>query len=420
MGISGIGLRGSGSMCRDFLLVLAAACAVGCTPVVREYRDLKSRDYNGSSATRVQPVYRGDSLRNIRFPAGGLGTGRLFTGGRGNLQGIVAPALEADLSGSVFFLRVIDAEGPASLSGKKFHPVLKIMEGSLFPDQAGSGFQSIPYPGISRFSRCSFQAGFPFGRWELADPRVPVSAELEIFSPFVPLERQSSSYPAAVLHWRIRNPLDRPVDLSLVFRVGDPFFQGRIGEGKQTRPTRMETVNAGDLKGLGFISSERNGRGPVRRLAILSLASARPALSPGDSTPEPDPAGPPGLPAGTGISGSISLRHRLDAGEEWVVPLRKQFSGICHGSRGSLPLCRCCGICRGVGSVRPAVLQPFSRQPFMALPGIFHESRPGTLCGRSPRHPPTLPVPDLQRKPRTGGTGACCGILTCRGNRGAG
>ena len=285
MGNSGIGVSRGGWIYTGFLLVLAVGFATRCTPVVREYRNLKSRDYKGSAATRTQPVYRGDSLRNIRFPSGGIGAGSMLTGGRGNLLSILAPAFRADLSRCVFILHARDAEGPASFGDEKFPPALKIMEGRLFPDQAGTGLQGVPYPGIPRFSRCSFQARFPFGRWELADRHVPVKAELEIFSPFVPLDRYNSSFPAAVLHWRLRNPLDRPVELFLVFRFEDPFLQGLTGEGQDSAPTRILRINAGELRGIGFSSSGRKGRGPVRRLVILSLPEAELALSPSDTVP---------------------------------------------------------------------------------------------------------------------------------------
>ena len=57
-------------------LVLPAMLMVGC---------LRQAERQPSPMTSGLPVYSGESLRNIFYPLGGIGTGNLLIGGRGNI-----------------------------------------------------------------------------------------------------------------------------------------------------------------------------------------------------------------------------------------------------------------------------------------------------------------------------------------------
>lgn len=178
-------------------------------------------------ATARGPVreFTGPALKTIAFPIGGLGTGNITLGGRGNIQELEIfnrprKGLNPDMT---FFSLWARAE-----NGK---PVAKILERRPLPPYVGwMGFPRNQLAGVSRFSEAVFRGEFPFANLKLEDENVPVSVALEAFSPFIPLDPDRSSIPGAVFNWRVSNPGRVPVSVSLAFSMQNPI-QTKDAEG---------------------------------------------------------------------------------------------------------------------------------------------------------------------------------------------
>jgi len=119
-------------------LVSVLLWTASCTPVVKEYKDLKSRTYRKYYASGLSPEYRGDSLRNIRFPVGGMGSGYVLLGGRG--QFLAAEDSQGEiprLSKSAFAIRFHEGSEFNSVREVEFSPEVRIAEGRIPEDMAG-------------------------------------------------------------------------------------------------------------------------------------------------------------------------------------------------------------------------------------------------------------------------------------------
>jgi uncharacterized protein (DUF608 family) len=92
----------------------------------------------------------------------------------------------------------------AETSGGKVYA--KALESQLAPPFDHShGMHAWELGGLSRFEHSQMAGDFPFVKYTLKDGAMPLEAELEAFTPFIPLNADDSSLPAAVLRYTIKN-----------------------------------------------------------------------------------------------------------------------------------------------------------------------------------------------------------------------
>ena len=161
--------------------------------------------------------YDQDHLARIAMPLGGIGTGCVSLGGRGDLRDWeimnrpakgFAPAGLLRSQGTPFFaLRAQKAGEPA---------VTRVLEGPLnTADYEGASGSPAPNHGLPRFRRCTFAAAYPLGQVLLADDAVPLDVKLEAFNPLIPGDADRSGIPIAVLRFTLTNHTSRRVSASL-------------------------------------------------------------------------------------------------------------------------------------------------------------------------------------------------------------
>ena len=143
--------------------------------------------------------YEGEHRRRVALPMGGIGTGTVSLGGRGNLQDweiMNRPGKGFD-GGEPLFVLYAKREG--------HEPVMRVLEGAILPPYEGFQGLAVPYHGLPRFRQCCFDAAYPFAQVSLADSDVPVDVRLEAFNPFVPADADESGIPVAILRYVLRN-----------------------------------------------------------------------------------------------------------------------------------------------------------------------------------------------------------------------
>ena len=166
----------------------------------------------------VLRTYDGEHLHRIALPLGGIGTGTISLGGRGEIRDhyqIMNEPASGDVDkgdraskGPIFLVHVASADGSASTT--------RMLAGPLY---AHEKFQQngcpVPYHGVPRFAQASFSAAYPFGTVTLSDPSLPIRAKVRGFNPLVPGDADASSLPVAVLTCEVANTSSVPLSVSV-------------------------------------------------------------------------------------------------------------------------------------------------------------------------------------------------------------
>ncbi|NNC14032.1 hypothetical protein HII28_19410 [Planctomonas sp. JC2975] len=158
------------------------------------------------------PVLRSYDMGNldrISLPIGGVGTGTIGLGGRGDLRDFEIgnrPAKGFRPGTAFFALRVARPGVPA---------VSRVLEGPLgMTDFEGAAGSPAPNHGLPRFAEACFDAAYPFGQVRLNDPAMP-EVRLQGFNPLIPGDLESSSWPLAAFRVEIANSFDSAIDVSV-------------------------------------------------------------------------------------------------------------------------------------------------------------------------------------------------------------
>lgn len=153
--------------------------------------------------------YKGDA--NVaKFLLGGLGTGNISVGPRGELRDweIFNWPGKGQFVPFSFFAIWTKEEGK--------EPVAKILEGKICPPFYKShGFLNGELAGIPRFSYSKMVGKQPFVYVDLKDGNIPVTVRMEAYTPFIPLNADDSGIPTAIIKYSVTNPTNKPVEVSV-------------------------------------------------------------------------------------------------------------------------------------------------------------------------------------------------------------
>lgn len=191
--------------------------------------------------------YDQQHLSKITLPLGGIGTGTVSLGGRGDLRDweiMNRPAIGftpmppngygLSSFAPFFAIFVKDSQGKTEARG---------LEGPLDPSQYEGTFGSpAPNHGLPRFRKCSFAAAYPLGQVMLSDVDMPVDVTLQAFNPLVPGDAERSGIPVAILRYVVRNKTEQPLKVSVCGSL--PNFIGDDGSG-QTKDFQGELIAGG-------------------------------------------------------------------------------------------------------------------------------------------------------------------------------
>jgi hypothetical protein len=213
----------------------------------------------------------------VAFPLGGIGTGNVSLGARGELRDweiFNQPAKGYSLPNTFFAIRT-------QIGSRK--PVARVLEGPLQPPHTQShGYHPITNAGLPRCAQTIFRGEYPFAQIDFHDPNLPVAVKLEAFTPLIPLNPEDSGIPCAILTYHVTNMSQKPVTLtlvgSLVNPVGglrlDPF--GNLGMNRVGQP--WTEYRPGDtLRGL-YLSADQISPDDVR-YGSMSLVTDHPHIT---------------------------------------------------------------------------------------------------------------------------------------------
>ena len=191
-------------------------------------------------------VFRGQQLKMIAFPLGGVGAGSLRLGGRGQLRDWEIFNRPSKGSSPAYAFPAIWVQ-----SGNT-KPVARVLEARILPPYEGQdGLGSNNSPGFSRLQTAKFTGEFPLAKLEFEDHTLPVQVELEAFSPFIPHDPDDSGLPVAILRYRVTNPGSSSARVSIAFSIDNPVKDDRQPRRAPTDGKRInEYRNTDKLTGL--------------------------------------------------------------------------------------------------------------------------------------------------------------------------
>ena len=286
-------------------------------------------------------TYEDDHLDQVAFPLGGIGSGCISLSGTGKLvdweifnnpnKGFQPRfsflSLWAREEGGAPAFKVLEGQLRERLDGPLYLP------DGMFREGNGVGPQQTQGAGLPRMRGCSFEGRFPFATVRLEDEHVPITAEIEGWSPFIPGNDRDSSLPVAVLLVRLHNAATVPVEVGLGINV-----QNRAGEQNEViqEPgcTVLHMHDGADSENSMFVASPLAaaswilhwpGKHNFMALehfvrtfgATGRFAEADPRLTQGELGAE----GPAGQVPENARVGSLGFQSVLQPGETWTVPL---------------------------------------------------------------------------------------------------
>lgn len=199
--------------------------------------------------------YDQNHLARIAMPIGGIGTGTVSLGGRGDLRDWeimnrpakgYTPGNDGRRGVSPFFALYTKPVGGKAIT--------RILEGpvELSEYQGSSGSIAINH-GLPRFKNCTFSAAYPLAQVNLSDPDVPVTVCLEAFNPLIPGNADDSGIPIAVLRYTLTNRTPKRVTASICGSL--PNFIGNDGVEELAKSNRNRFRKTKSLQGI-FMDSK--------------------------------------------------------------------------------------------------------------------------------------------------------------------
>ena len=182
----------------------------------------------GTTPTRIQfpRIFSGRNLNLIAFPLGGIGTGTISLGGRGQLR-------DWEIFNRPDKGNTPDYCFPAIWAQVGVRrPVARVLEARIEPpyETTSDGLGSANAPGLPRLASATFTGAYPIARIAFRDETLPVRVSLEAFNPLVPLDIKASGLPVALMRYSIKNPNSIPARVGVAFSL-----QNSVGkEGKQS------------------------------------------------------------------------------------------------------------------------------------------------------------------------------------------
>ncbi|WP_054026102.1 GH116 family glycosyl-hydrolase [Bacillus sp. FJAT-28004] len=206
-----------------------------------------------------------------KFLLGGIGTGNVSVGSRGQLcdwEIFNSQGKGNKLPHTFFAIRTQQGEQ---------QPIAKVLESQLAGSfSSACGFYTTEIAGLPRFEASEMKGEYPFVTVDLKDNALPVSVQMEAFTPFIPLNADDSGIPGAVIRYKVKNTTKAPVDVSIAGSLANVVGLERIdhhanvGLAKQVRNQYREESQA---RGLYYdaleMESDHKGYGSM---AIMTAA----------------------------------------------------------------------------------------------------------------------------------------------------
>ena len=174
-----------------------------------------SQAWLASLTARGRPSRWSDwpALQNIGMPVAGIGTGTVYLGGDGRLWGwdiFNVPHEGCVPNRGTKEEQIGERSGANYLNPPQMESPWNINHGLVL--HVNGQAKRLDHSG---FPQVEFTGQFPIGRISLNDPASPISAVLETYSPFIPLDYDNSSLPVTVMEITLHNAANTAANVGL-------------------------------------------------------------------------------------------------------------------------------------------------------------------------------------------------------------
>ena len=159
--------------------------------------------------------YDGCHLHRVALPLGGIGTGTVSLGGRGELRdweimNVPAKGYSTVTTGNnAPFFAIYTKE-------QNEQPRTTLLAGPLYDHEyLHYEGRSVNHHGMPRFAEAGFDAAYPFGQVCLSDGKLPVEVRVKAFNPLIPCDADKSGMPIAVLSYEVKNKTGKPIEVAV-------------------------------------------------------------------------------------------------------------------------------------------------------------------------------------------------------------
>jgi non-lysosomal glucosylceramidase len=160
------------------------------------------------------------------FPLGGIGTGNVSIGARGELRDWELANRPNTGGTNPFSFFAIHIPAPDAATG----PITRVLEARHRPPhEADQGYYAGAVAGLPRLDDTRMRGRYPLLELDFVDERLPVEVSLTAFTPFVPLDADDSGLPCAVIRYRVHNPTGAALRVTVVGSLANP-----VGAARQT------------------------------------------------------------------------------------------------------------------------------------------------------------------------------------------
>lgn len=172
-------------------------------------------------------LYQNEYTSQISFPLGGIGSGSIGLGGNGMLTDweiFNRPAKGHRNGYTHFAIKAMTKQGIKTriLNGDLTRDLMGTYQKS-FHAGFGYGPSSDTMCGFPHFKNVTFQGEFPFARLTFEDADFPARIHMTAFNPFIPLDADNSSIPAAFFEITVENTGLWDMEYQVAFSVQNPF-----------------------------------------------------------------------------------------------------------------------------------------------------------------------------------------------------
>ncbi len=193
---------------------------------------------SGFSQATSGNQYTGRNLQALEVPIGGISTGNILIGGRGNISHLEMfnrPDRQRPPINTFFAINTRSETGQS---------ISKILEREYFAPYHGESH--LKSSGLPRIREVVFTNDFPLAHWQFVDEDLPIAIEMEAINPFIPLDVDGSAYPVIEFNWHFTNHHTESQEVSILLNFENPIKADSIVNA---------VFRSEDLQGIRFSSS---------------------------------------------------------------------------------------------------------------------------------------------------------------------
>lgn len=202
-------------------------------------------------------TYQGKYIEEVAMPLGGIGTGTVSIGGRGDLRD-----WEIMNRGAIGYLPAFKFVAPTIANGPFFalyykekdkKASIKVLEGPVsVKEYYGDWGADAVNSGFPRFEETTFSTAYPLAQVDFKHQDVPLDVHLEAFNPLVMGDADKSGIPVAILRYVVTNTTGQPIETSVVGMV--PNYIGADGWSGKPKDNYNDYKTTENIKGLYMYS----------------------------------------------------------------------------------------------------------------------------------------------------------------------